>query len=437
MIHRRSRLGFAALAVVTMSILASCTSGSVGNATGAGAGTDAATDLVQPPAFVADTAASRQAALPAGQAAVVPASYAVGHLSLSLLRMPGTFSSPVLVTNAKDGTGRLFVVEQGGRIKIIDAGVALATPFLDIHTKVSCCDERGLLGLAFHPSYKTNGRFFIDYTDTSGNTVIAEYHRDPANPNKALAAGTTILHIAQPYANHNGGMLAFGPDGYLYIGMGDGGSAGDPGNRAQRLTYLLGKILRIDINHSSGTLHYRSPSTNPYVGKTGDDRIWAYGLRNPWRFSFDRATGDLWIGDVGQNRYEEIDRATHSSGGGRAKNYGWHVLEGRACYNPASGCSSAGKTHPIAVYTHSLGCAVVGGYVYRGTLFGAMRGAYIFGDYCSGRIWALKANGASSQTPSLLRSSGLSISSFGEGENGEMYLTDLGGGVYRVQGTAK
>ena len=437
MIFRMSRLGFVALAIAIASILASCTSGSVGGSLGAVTGTTTSANVVDPQAVApADIASARQPAIPAS-AAVAPASYAVGHLALSLLRLPGTFSSPVVVTNAHDGSGRLFIVEQGGRIKIIDAGVAIATPFLDIHTKVSCCGERGLLGLAFHPSYKTNGRFFVDYTDTSGNTVIAEYHRDPSNARKALAAGTIVLHIGQPYSNHNGGMLAFGKDGDLYIGMGDGGSGGDPGNRAQNKNSLLGKILRIDVDHHAGSLHHRSPSTNPYVGHAGDDRIWAYGLRNPWRFSFDRATGDLWIGDVGQDRFEEIDRATHSSGGGIGRNYGWRVLEGRSCFKPASGCSSAGKTHPIAVYSHSSGCAVVGGYVYRGALFGAMRGAYLFGDYCSGRIWALKSNGASAQTPSLLRSSGLNISSFGEGENGELYLTDLGGGVYRVQGTAK
>ena len=261
--------------------------------------------------------------------AAIPASYAVGHLAISLVRRPGTFNSPVLVTNAGDGSNRLFVVEQGGRIKIIDGSTAIATPFLDIHTRVSCCGERGLLGLAFDPAFKTNRRFFVDYTDKNGDTIIASYRASATNPNLASTTQTAILKIDQPYSNHNGGMLAFGKDGYLYIGMGDGGSAGDPGNRAQNKNSLLGKILRIDINHVTSTRKYSNPPTNPFVGKAGSDRVWAYGFRNPWRFSFDRSTGDLWVGDVGQNRYEEVDRATKAGGAGKGRNYGWRVLEGQ------------------------------------------------------------------------------------------------------------
>jgi glucose/arabinose dehydrogenase len=366
-----------------------------------------------------------------------PITYRAGHLSIGLTAVGGSFSSPILVTNARDGSGRLFVAEQGGRIRIITkSGAKLATPFLDIHSLVSCCGERGLLGLAFHPSYRSNGRFYVDYTDVNGNTVVAEYHR--SSTNLASKTARILLRVAQPYPNHNGGMLAFGPDGYLYIALGDGGSAGDPGNRAQNIDSLLGKILRINVNTRTGSLAYGIPSSNPFVGRSGDDRIWSYGLRNPWRFSFDRRTGDLWIGDVGQDRYEEIDRATHASGGGRGVNWGWRVLEGRACYSPSSGCSTSGKRGPIAVYGHSLGCAVIGGYVYRGTAYPAMAGAYLFGDDCSGRIWALTANGASVQTPRLLRDTSLSISSFGEGENGTLYLTDLAGGrVYRISGSLK
>ena len=421
-----------------LAIVAGCTTSPAEPATGA-AGAAGAVDAAAVTSVGATVASSQGVAADAEAAAAVsPLTYSVGHLGLSLTRLPGTFSSPVLVTNAHDGSGRLFIVEQGGRIRIMGAGAVLPTPFLDIHTKVSCCEERGLLGLAFHPSYKTNGRFFVYYTDTAGVIVVEEYRRNPSDPNRALTTGTTILRIGHPYTNHNGGMLAFGRDGYLYIGTGDGGSAGDPGNRAQRLTYALGKILRIDINHTSGSLHYRNPSTNPYVGRAGDDRIWSYGLRNPWRFSFDRITGDLWIGDVGQDRYEEIDRATRVSGGGRARNYGWRVMEGRACYNPPSGCSTSGKTLPIAVYTHANGCAVVGGYVARGLKYPAMIGAYFLGDYCSGKIWALKANGPSSQTPRLLLSSGLMISAFGEGENGTLYVADLaGGGIYELVGSYK
>ncbi len=230
-----------------------------------------------------------------------PVTYQAGHLAIGLTAVGGSFSSPILVTNAHDGSGRLFVVEQGGRIRIITkSGTKLATPFLDIHSLVSCCSERGLLGLAFHPSYKSNGKFYVDYTDTSGNTVVAEYHR--SSTNVASTSARILLRVTQPYANHNGGMLAFGPDGDLYIALGDGGSAGDPQNHAQDKNSLLGKLLRINVNTRTGSLPYGVPSSNPFVGKAGSDLVWSYGLRNPWRFSFDRKTGDLWIGDVGQGQ---------------------------------------------------------------------------------------------------------------------------------------
>jgi glucose/arabinose dehydrogenase len=227
-------------------------------------------------------------------------------------------------------------------------------------------------------------------------------------------------------------MLAFGPDRFLYIGMGDGGSGGDPGNRAQSLNTLLGKILRINVDAKAGGKQYAIPVGNPYAGApAGLDEIWSFGLRNPWRFSFDGATGDLWIGDVGQNRYEEINRSKVDVGGGnagRAVNFGWRVMEGNACYNPSSGCSKAGKTLPIAVYSHSSGCSVTGGYVYRGLAYHGLVGGYLFGDFCSGRIWALKAHGPASQTPVLMADTGLSISSFGEGQDGTIFVTDLGAG---------
>ncbi|MDP9483811.1 MAG: PQQ-dependent sugar dehydrogenase [Chloroflexota bacterium] len=438
--HHMPGLGLVARAIVVVSILASCTTAGAGAVTtGAGAGAGAAANAVTRP----DVAPKQQSAMTVGDAqpaAVTPASYSVGHLAVTLQRVPNTtYTKPLAIVNAGDGSGRLFIVEQGGRIKIIDGGTLVSTPFLDIHTKISTGSERGLLGLAFHPSYETNGQFYVYYTDTAGVIVIARYNVDPANANRALTNGVTIMRIGHPYSNHNGGTLAFGKDGYLYIGTGDGGSSGDPGNRAQSLSYALGKILRIDVNHTSGSLKYRNPSTNPYVGRSGDDRIWARGLRNPWKFSFDKITGDLWIGDVGQNRYEEIDRATKASGLGRARNYGWRVMEGRACYRPSSGCSTSGKTSPIAVYTHGNGCSVTGGYVYRGTKYPAMTNAYLLSDFCSGRIWALVANGASSQTPRLVYSSGLNISTFGEGEDGTLYVANLtgSGGIYEVVGTAK
>jgi glucose/arabinose dehydrogenase len=343
--------------------------------------------------------------------------------------------SPVFATGAGDGTGRIFIVEQGGRIKILKpVGGMISTPFLDIHTLVSCCGERGLLGLAFHPQYKTNGKLYVDYTDVNGNTVIAEYRRASWNVNRVnVSTRRVLLRVTQPYANHNGGMLAFGSDGYLYIGLGDGGSSGDPGNRAQSKSTLLGKILRIDVNGSSGTLPYRIPSTNPFVNTFGLDQIWSYGLRNPWRFSFDRSSGDLWIGDVGQNSWEEIDRVRKATGNGRGANFGWRILEGFHCFNPSSGCSTAGKTMPLLEYSHTLGCAVIGGYVYRGPTFAGLAGWYLFGDECSGRIWAVWNGVASPATPHQLLDTALTISSFGQDDRGELYVLDLAGGrMYKV-----
>ncbi|MEO8229267.1 MAG: PQQ-dependent sugar dehydrogenase [Chloroflexota bacterium] len=367
----------------------------------------------------------------AGRAARAP--FVAAAISVSLARVANGLSAPVFVTHAGDASGRLFIVEQGGRIKILQAGVVLATPFLDIRAKVSKSGERGLLGLAFHPDYVTNGKFYVYYTDLHGRIAIAAYHRSASDPNVASPTGRVLLRISKPYSNHNGGMIAFGPDGYLYLGTGDGGGAGDPGNRAQSLGSLLGKILRIDVNRRSPARPYGIPSTNPYVGKVGLDQIWARGLRNPWRFSFDKANGDLWIGEVGQNRWEEIDRSPAASGRGRAKNYGWRVLEGNACYRPASGCNRVGKKIPLAVYSHRKGCSVTGGYVYRGTEYPALIGAYLFADFCSGRIWSVAAAGAARQTPRQLLDSTLMISSFGQGEDGSLYVTDLrNGGVWKV-----
>lgn len=349
-------------------------------------------------------------------------------IRISFSRVARNLSKPVFIANSGDNNGRLFIVEQGGRIKVLRQGVVLTTPFLNVSAKVSNGSEQGLLGLAFHPDYAANRKFYINYTNVNGDTVVAEYLRS-ANASVADPTGRILLQVDQPYSNHNGGMLAFGPDGYLYIGLGDGGSGGDPGNRAQSLSTLLGKILRIDVDAMAPGKQYAIPSDNPYAGATpGLDEIWARGVRNPWRFSFDSRTGDLWIGDVGQDRYEEIDRSTAESGGGRGLNYGWRVLEGKACFNPSSGCSTSGKTPPLAVYSHSLGCSVTGGYVYRGLAYRGLVGGYLFGDFCSGRVWALKAHGPASQTPVLMADTSLSISSFGEGQDGTLYVTDHGGG---------
>ncbi len=277
-----------------------------------------------------------------GSAAITPSRI---HLGLALVA--SGLADPLLVTNAGDGSRRLFVVEQGGTIRIIKAGNVLPVPFLDLSSQVSTGSEQGLLGLAFHPSFTSNGKLYVSYTDRIGTSVIREYRVSASNPDRvSVTSGRTLLHLRQPYANHNGGNIAFGPDGDLYIGFGDGGSAGDPGNRAQNLGVLLGKLLRIDVNRRTGTLPYGIPSDNPYVGRSGLDQIWAYGLRNPWRWSFDRATGDLWIGDVGQDRWEEVDRAlaSHHRNAGRGLNFGWNVMEAStatrmdAVRSPAASC---------------------------------------------------------------------------------------------------
>jgi glucose/arabinose dehydrogenase len=364
----------------------------------------------------------------------VPAAQDGVAISLSEIVASG-FNHPVQVTHAGDGSGRLFVVEQGGYIRIIQNGGVLATPFLDVSGLISCCGERGLLGLAFHPDYASNGYFYIDYTRASdGATIIARYQvsGDPNQANDATA--TTLLTIAQPYTNHNGGQVMFGPDGYLYIGMGDGGSGGDPHNNAQNKNTLLGALLRIDVD--TGASPYVIPPDNPYVGVDGADEIWAIGLRNPWRFSFDRDTGDLYIGDVGQNAWEEIDYQAANSAGGL--NFGWHCLEGTHTYNTDPPCNSsaylAGLTGPIAEYGHDVGDAVTGGFVYRGTQYPILAGRYFYGDYETGRLWSVTKTGSNPATwsgPHLELNSGLNISSFGEDESGELYVVSYSDGTIR------
>jgi glucose/arabinose dehydrogenase len=367
----------------------------------------------------------------ATSAAVVPA-----RIHLGLARVATGLSRPLLVTDAGDGSGRLFVVEQTGAIRIVKAGKLLARPFLDLGAAVSGGNEQGLLGLAFHPSYATNGKLYVSYTDRGGTSVIREYRVSAANPDRVDgSSGRTILRLRQPYANHNGGNIAFGPDGDLYIGFGDGGSAGDPGNRAQNLGSLFGKLLRIDVDRRTGTLPYGIPSTNPYVGRAGLDQIWASGLRNPWRWSFDRLTGDLWIGDVGQDTWEEVDRApaTHGRNAGRGLNFGWKAMEASHCYAPSSGCSRTGKTPPLTEYRHVNGrCSVTGGFVYRGSRYPDLVGAYLFADYCSGEIWFVDRGAPRGTSPRLALDTDALITSFGQDQAGELYLTDVGGSVYRL-----
>ena len=360
---------------------------------------------------------------------------APGDADVSLLFRVGGLSKPVFVTNAKDGSGRLFIVEQTGRIKVYKNGAVSSTPFLNISTLVSKGYEQGLLGLAFHPGFTTNRKIYVNYTNTAGDTVIREYRVSTSNPN-VVSTGTArdIITIAQPYDNHNGGSVVFGPDGYLYIGMGDGGSQDDPAERAQNLNTRLGKMLRIDVNGTTSTKNYRSPSSNPYVGISGLDEIWQIGLRNPYRFSFDRANGNMWIADVGQGDWEEVNRAVKtSSGAGRKANWGWDVMEGRQCHEPSSGCSTTGKTLPLLQYGHAAGrCAITGGYVYRGTTIPVLVGGYVFADFCSGEIWVTTATASAPASKTLLLDTSLQISGFGESQAGELFVLNHAGSMHML-----
>ncbi|MBN1810690.1 MAG: PQQ-dependent sugar dehydrogenase [Anaerolineae bacterium] len=344
------------------------------------------------------------------------------------------FNQPVQVTHAGDGSNRLFVVEQPGRIKVIQGGSVLSTPFLDITSLVYYGGERGLLGVAFHPDYESNGYFYVNYTNLSGDTVIARYAVS-ADPNRADASSAfTLLTVDQPYSNHNGGQLLFGPrDGYLYIGMGDGGSGGDPLNSGQDINTLLGAMLRIDVD---GGTPYAIPPDNPYVGKLGRDEIWAIGLRNPWRFSFDRVTGDLYIGDVGQNLWEEISYQAWDTPGG--VNFGWRCREGTHTYSTSPPCNDpvllASLTDPIAEYSHNEGRSVTGGFVYRGILYPDLTGRYFYADYVDGKVWSLykvSSNPDTWSAPELELDTSFNVSAFGEDEQGELYVVDRSGGTIR------
>jgi len=331
------------------------------------------------------------------------------------------FTLPVDLQDPGDGTGRLFVVEKYGLIRIIQDGNMLDTPFLDINRRIgSRGNEQGLLGLAFHPHYPENGYFFVNYTDNNGNTVIARYKvtADPnvADPNSEVV----LLNVNQPFANHNGGVLAFGSDGYLYAGLGDGGSGGDPQGNAQKLDILLGKVLRLDVDSAEP---YAIPPDNPF-----GNEIWAYGLRNPWRFSFDRFTGDLYIGDVGQNSWEEIDYVPAGTPGGL--NFGWNYFEGTHTYKGTSP-NNISFTSPVAEYGHDSGhCSVTGGYAYRGAM-PEWNGIYLYGDYCSGTIWGLIRSDGGWQVQ-ILYEARMNISSFGQDHSGEVYIVGYNGQILRL-----
>jgi glucose/arabinose dehydrogenase len=346
----------------------------------------------------------------------------------------GGLRSPLDVADAGDGSGRIFVAEQAGRIRIVRDGTLVERPFLDITGRIASGGERGLLGIAFHPGYPTDPRLFVDYTDRDGNTVVSSFRvsgsdTDAADPDSEVV----ILRVTQPFANHNGGGTHFGPDGKLYIALGDGGSAGDPQGNGQRLDTLLAKILRIDVDATSGGSAYAIPPDNPFLATAGaKPEIWLTGLRNPWRFSFDGPTGDLWIGDVGQAAWEEIDVARH---GASSMNFGWNVMEGFHCFKPSDGCDETGLTLPVAEYGHDLGCAVIGGVVVRDPRQGRLDGGYLFGDACSDNLWLMDPTGDGRREPVIVARMARSLSSIDAIDDGTVYATALGSGeLLRISG---
>jgi glucose/arabinose dehydrogenase len=342
-------------------------------------------------------------------------------------RVVGGLSSPLDVLDPGDGSGRLFVAEQAGRIRIVEDGALVQRPFLDIRARISSGGERGLLGIAVHPGYPTDSRIFVDYTDLNGNTVVSSFRVSADDPDTADPdSETVILRVQQPFANHNGGGTVFGPDGMLYVALGDGGSGGDPQGNGQRLDTLLAKILRIDVDHPAGGRGYGIPPDNPFVGASGArPEIWLTGLRNPFRFRFDRGTGDLWIGDVGQGSWEEIDVAR---AGQKGLNYGWNRMEGFHCFQPQQPCDQSGLTLPVAEYGHDLGCAVIGGVVARGAAAGRLQGGYVFGDDCSDNLWLMSPVGDQRREPDIVLKMGRTLSSINEAADGTIYATSLSPG---------
>ena len=373
--------------------------------------------------------------------------------SLSSIEIADGFKKPLFITSYPTDSNLLYVVEQAGRIIVIENGEKLKRPFLDIKKQVvnpsRPGDERGLLGFAFHPNHTKNGKFYINYMNNDGYTVVSEF--TVKNKQRANHSSERILFdLKQPFSNHNGGHMAFGPDGYLYISIGDGGKSGDPNNAGQDLNTIFGKVIRIDVNQTP----YGIPKSNPYYGQENKrGEIWAWGLRNVWRFSFDRENGDIFYGDVGQNKWEEINYEPAKSKGG--VNYGWRIMEARHCYNPEDNCNESGLTQPILEYPNDAnymrtltgmdqpdvdGCSVTGGYVYRGKKIKGLQGTYLFGDYCSGNVWSFKVeNGKAVEFQNRTEEINLAegeftnyISSFGEDADGELYIIDYNGGVYKI-----
>jgi glucose/arabinose dehydrogenase len=351
------------------------------------------------------------------------------HIVITLQPFATVPGAPLAMAAPDDGTGRLFVVDQTGSIWIVDAsGSTRSEPLVNLDALVRSGGEQGLLGLALHPRFPMDPRAFVNYTNRDGDTIVASLSLDPANHDRLdPASHKQLLFVDQPFANHNGGAVLFGPEGKLYLSLGDGGSGGDPRGNGQNTDALLGKILRIDVDGAAAG-PYIVPPDNPFANGGGAPEIWHWGMRNPWRMSFDRATGDLWIGDVGQDAWEEVDVSRTGVGG---LNFGWNAMEGSHCYNGRT-CDSTGLTFPVAEYGHDLGCTVIGGYVYRGTRYPFLVGTYLLADYCTGTIFAIDAATNGVVKPVVVGAGGSEISAFGEDVDGELYVTHLGGDVSRV-----
>ncbi len=386
----------------------------------------------RPPAFPG-TVVGGPTSLPSGSARAGASGFDPNRVAVTLEPFVGGLNAPLAIVNAGDGSGRLFVAEQGGRIMVIRDGRLEPVPFLDIANRITSGGERGLLGVAFPPRFPADPRVFVDYTDTNGDTRVSSFVLAASGDRLDQASESPILFVKQPFPNHNGGALAFDPHGMLLVSLGDGGSGGDPEGNGQSLSTLLGKILRIDVEGSTIAEPYRIPADNPYANRGAGARpeIWLSGLRNPWRMSFDRLTGDLWIGDVGQNAWEEIDvqRADAPAG----TNFGWNRMEGTHCFEPPTGCDDASLRAPVTDYGHDLGCTVIGGGVYRGTIQTALVGGYVFGDYCTGRVWAIDPAGDGYRSPVEVARTTRNLSAFGEDEAGELFAADItGDAILRV-----
>jgi glucose/arabinose dehydrogenase len=437
MTHRNGRIDrrLVLAGIAVLALAASCGPAPGSPATPASSGSVVPTPGSTPGSAPKASPAGTPAGSPGASTGVVD----LDHLAVGFEQVLAGLNQPLAVVNAGDGSGRLFIAQQGGQIRIVRAGELVAEPFLDISDRITSGGERGLLGLAFHPGYPKDPRLFVDYTDVNGDTRVSSFRVDPTNPDRVdPTTERRLLYAAQPFANHNGGALVFGPDGKLYVSLGDGGSGGDPMGNGQSLTTLLAKILRIDVDTTTGDRAYGIPGDNPYADGSGGRlaEIWLTGLRNPWRMSFDRRTGDFWIGDVGQNDWEEVDVQRAGTPGGT--NFGWNRMEGSHCYQPATGCRDPGLTLPVAEYGHDQGCTVIGGNVDRGTAQPRLAGVYLFADFCSGRVWAIDPSVDGARSPTLVASTDHAFTAFGEDEAGELYAVDINAGtLLRVTGSGR